>query len=157
MGGNKQPEKNVNSRVDNPVGLECILKSGGDVLRGLFALQINGRSPVLYQLSKLQSDHPKEYKRLKEVFRLVAQNKQIHEEHVKRGEGRYHGVFEVRAGKCRLFYFECPFSSNVIVCTNHYWKAKDSHQEQNKAFETCLSMRAFYIKHGGPAKKSGSA
>ena len=109
------------------------------------ALCWNGRSPVLKELADLQKRHPEDYRRLMAVVRLVAENQRVaNRNHVKPSK-QFPGVFEMRGGGIRLFFFYTPDADEVVVCANSYWKAKPGRSEQHAAFERCARLRQAYL------------
>jgi len=81
------------------------------------------------------------------VMRLVGQNRRVrNEKHVRR-DRQCPDVYEMRAGHAKLFFFYTPDAEEIVVCTHHYWKAKPSQREQEKAFEKCRRMRLVYQEH----------
>lgn len=146
MSGRKNASrKDVNLKVDIDVSLEDILY-GQDATndRRICALKIGKKSPVLAQLKTLQASNPPAYKKLLNVVRLVSRRREIFGKHVKQGKGRYKGIYEMRSGQTRLFYFIDSSGKAIVVCTNLYWKAKPSSKEQNQAFKLCLELRTLY-------------
>ncbi len=142
---NKSSSKRVNLNVDKRVSLEDIISLTGVAdERRVCALQVDGKSSVLMQLKGLEARHPLDYKKLLNVIRLVSQRHEIFNKHVKAGKGRYKGIYEMRGGQARLFYFLDSSGNAIVVCTNLYWKAKPSRAEQNQAFELCLELRELY-------------
>jgi len=71
------------------------------------------------------------------------------EKKVKKSKNPKHdGVYEIRAdkGSARLMFFYCEKTQAAVICTNTYWKAKDSKKEQDQAFERCHQLKQFYEK-----------
>lgn len=108
-------------------------------------MEIDGKSPVLDAIDRLRRVHPSDFKKLLKTARYVTSLDRVtNEDHVKCD--REKKVYEMRGGQARLFFFYTPDEKEVVVCTNHYWKAKPSKKEQNAAFEKCRHMRDMYLK-----------
>ncbi|NLV45653.1 MAG: hypothetical protein GXY07_14290 [Candidatus Hydrogenedentes bacterium] len=112
--------------------------------RRICALKIGKKSSVLAHLKDLQASNPSEYNKILNVVRLVSKHHEIFSKHVKQGKGIYKGIYEMRSGQVRLFYFIDSSGKAIVVCTNLYWKAKSSPKEQNQAFKLCLDLRTLY-------------
>jgi len=112
------------------------------------ALQINGRDLVLGSLAEWQRKSPGDYKKIMKVLSMIGQVDRIRDEKkVKKSDNPKHdGVYEIRAdkGSARLMFFYCEKTQAAVICTNTYWKAKDSKKEQDQAFETCHKLKQFY-------------
>jgi len=145
--------RGVNLKVDITVELEDIidLNSEREVRCRVCALKINGKAPAKAGLMDLKSWHPEDYKKILNVIRLVASRREVKSQHVKRGKGRYHDIYEMRGGQARLFFFFEPVARAIVVCTNLYWKAKPSRKEQDQAFERSLQFRDIYAAHAARA------
>ncbi|HOF40838.1 MAG TPA: type II toxin-antitoxin system RelE/ParE family toxin [Candidatus Hydrogenedentes bacterium] len=110
------------------------------------ALAKDGKSLAVKGLADLKAVHPNDYKKIMKVIRLVAENDRVQNaDHVKQGK-QHNDVYEMRGGQARLFFFYTPDAKQVVVCTNYYWKAKKSEDEQDAAFERCEKLRAAYLK-----------
>lgn len=111
-------------------------------------LQINGRNLVLGSLAEWQRTSPGDYKKIMKVLQMVGQLDRIRDEkHVKRSDNPKHdGVYEIRAhrGSARLMFFYSEKTQSAVICTNAYWKAKDSKKEQDQAFETCHKLKQIH-------------
>lgn len=111
-------------------------------------LQINDRNLVLGSLAEWQRTSPGDYKKIMKVLHMVGQLDRIRDEkHVKRSDNPKHdGVYEIRAhrGSARLMFFYSEKTQSAVICTNAYWKAKDSKKEQDQAFETCHKLKQIY-------------
>jgi putative component of toxin-antitoxin plasmid stabilization module len=111
-------------------------------------LQINGRDLVLGSLAEWQRDSPGDYKKIMKVLSIIGQVDRIRDEKkVKKSKNPKHdGVYEMRADKggARLMFFYCKKSQAAVICTNTYWKAKSSKNEQDQAFETCHKLKQIY-------------
>lgn len=111
-------------------------------------LQINDRNLVLGSLAEWQRTSPGDYKKIMKVLQMVGQLDRIRDEkHVKRSDNPKHdGVYEIRAhrGSARLMFFYSEKTQSAVICTNAYWKAKDSKKEQDQAFETCHKLKQIY-------------
>ena len=111
-------------------------------------LQINDRNLVLGSLAEWQRTSPGDYKKIMKVLQMVGQLDRIRDEkHVKKSDNPKHdGVYEIRAhrGSARLMFFYSEKTQSAVICTNAYWKAKDSKKEQDQAFETCHKLKQIY-------------
>jgi hypothetical protein len=111
-------------------------------------LQINGRDLVLGSLADWQRKSPGDHKKIMKVLSMIGQVDRIRDEKkVKKSANPKHdGVYEIRAdkGSARLMFFYCEKSQSAVICTNAYWKAKSSRQEQDQAFETCHKLKQIY-------------
>jgi mRNA-degrading endonuclease RelE of RelBE toxin-antitoxin system len=113
------------------------------------ALAIDGGSDAIKGMRDLQKRHKDDCGKLLRVLRAVASNDRVlNPHHVKQGK-TYKDVYEIRAGHARLFFFYTPDAKEVVVCTNHYWKAKDSEQEQDAQFRRCETLRLLYLESIG--------
>ena len=147
-GRNKSSGRDVNLKVDKCVSLRDIIPpSENPGARRVCALKIDGKSPLLQDLDTLRIKKEREYKKLFKVINLVAQNNEVFGRHVKRGKGVYKDIYEMRSSHVRLFFFYTPTQNEIVICTNLYWKAKDSHEEQEQAFRTCLAFRNLYFSY----------
>lgn len=111
-------------------------------------LQINDRNLVLGSLAEWQRTSPGDYKKIMKVLQMIGQLDRIRDEkHVKKSDNPKHdGVYEIRAhrGSARLMFFYSEKTQSAVICTNSYWKAKDSKKEQDQAFETCHKLKQIY-------------
>ena len=111
-------------------------------------LQINDRDLVLGDLAEWQRKSPGDYKKIMKVLQMIGQVDRIRDEkHVKQSDNPKHdGVYEIRAhrGSARLMFFYSEKTQSAVICTNSYWKAKDSKREQDQAFETCHKLKQIY-------------
>lgn len=111
-------------------------------------LQINGSDLVLGSLTDWERDSPGDYKKIMKILQMIGQVDRIRDEkHVKKSDNPKHNkAYEIRAhrGSARLIFFYCEKSQSAVICTNTYWKAKDSKQEQDQAFETCHKLKQIY-------------
>jgi len=111
-------------------------------------LQVNGRDFVLGSLVEWQRTSPGDYKKIMKVLSMIGQVDRIRDEKkVKKSTNPKHdGVYEIRAdkGSARLMFFYCEKTQAAVICTNTYWKAKDSKKEQDQAFETCHKLKLIY-------------
>ena len=111
-------------------------------------LQINGRDLVLGSLTEWQRKSPGDYKKIMKVLSIIGQVDRIRDEKkVKKSSNPKHdGVYEIRAdkGSARLMFFYCEKTHAAVICTNTYWKSKDSKKEQDQAFETCHKLKQYY-------------
>ena len=111
-------------------------------------LQINGRDLVLGSLTEWQRKSPGDYKKIMKVLSIIGQVDRIRDEKkVKKSSNPKHdGVYEIRAdkGSARLMFFYCEKTYAAVICTNTYWKSKDSKKEQDQAFETCHKLKQYY-------------
>ncbi len=111
-------------------------------------LLINDRDLVLGDLAKWQRESPGDYKKIMKVLQMIGQVDRIRDEkHVKKSENPKHDkVYEIRAhkGSARLMFFYCEKNQSAVICTNTYWKAKDSKKEQDQAFENCHKLKQIY-------------
>ena len=113
------------------------------------ALAIDGGSDALKGIRDLQKRHKDDYGKLLRVLKAVAGNDRVlNPHHVKQGRV-YKDVYEIRAGHARLFFFYTPDAKAVVVCTNYYWKARDSGPEQDVEFRRCETLRLLYLKSIG--------
>ncbi len=121
------------------------VKAEWEICHRVRVLEINGKSLALNELLKLKQDHIEDYKKIIKVMRLVAKQERVrNENHVKRGQ-RHGDIYEMRGGAARLFFFYTPDVQEAVICTNLYWKAKSSKQEQNQAFDLCERFRNIYL------------
>ncbi len=109
----------------------------------ILALQKDGKSLALSEMTKWERSEKAEFKKIKRVLTYAAQQEKIiNPNHAKEGEG-HPGTWEARAhhGKARVMFFYYP-ERKVIVCTNTYWKGSGI---QNTAFQHCAALRAAYF------------
>ena len=121
--------------------------------RRVCALKIDGKSPVLAELLDARKHHAEDHAKIIKVIKLVASVDEVRGKHVKRGEGRYGDIYEMRGGQVRLFYFHEPDRNEIVICTNLYWKAKPSKREQSQAFKRALRFRDLYLEQVGREKR----
>jgi len=111
-------------------------------------LQINGSDLVRGSLAKWERESPGDYKKIMKVLSILGQVDRIRDEkHVKKSDNPKHDkVYEIRAhrGSARLMFFYSEKTQSAVICTNSYWKAKDSKKEQDQAFETCHQLKQIY-------------
>jgi hypothetical protein len=111
-------------------------------------LQISDRDLVFGSLTKWERESPGDYKKIMKVLQMIGQVDRIRDEkHVKKSENPKHDkVYEIRAHRssARLMFFYCEKNQSAVICTNTYWKAKDSKKEQDQAFETCHTLKQIY-------------
>ena len=111
-------------------------------------LQSDGRDLVLGSLAKWQRESPGDYKKIMKVLQMIGQVDRIRDEkHAKKSDNPKHDkVYEIRAhrGSARLMFFYCEKNQSAVICTNTYWKAKESKKEQDQAFETCHKLKQIY-------------
>jgi hypothetical protein len=111
-------------------------------------LQFNDRDLVLGSLVKWKRESPSDYNKIMKVLQMIGQLDRIRDEkHVKKSDNPKHDkVYEIRAhrGSARLMFFYCEKNQSAVICTNTYWKAKDSKKEQDQAFETCHKLKQIY-------------
>ncbi|RFC52006.1 MAG: Phage derived protein Gp49-like (DUF891) [Verrucomicrobia bacterium] len=111
-------------------------------------LQINGHDLVLGSLADWARNSSGDYKKIMKVLQMIGQVDRIRDEkHVKKSDNPKHDkVYEIRAhkGSARLMFFYSEKNRSVVICTNSYWKAKDSKKEQDQAFETCHKLKQIY-------------
>lgn len=111
-------------------------------------LQINQRDLVFGSLAEWERKSPGDYKKIMKVLQMIGQLDRIRDEkHVKKSDNPKHdGVYEIRAhkGSARLMFFYSEKAQAAVICTNAYWKAKDSKKEQEQAFETCHKLKQIY-------------
>lgn len=111
-------------------------------------LQINDHDLVRGSLAKWERESPGDYKKIMKVLQMIGQVDRIRDEkHVKKSDNPKHDkVYEIRAhkGSARLMFFYSEKTQSAVICTNSYWKAKDSKKEQDQAFETCHKLKQIY-------------
>jgi putative component of toxin-antitoxin plasmid stabilization module len=111
-------------------------------------LQVNDRDLVLGTLAKWERESPGDYNKIMKVLQMIGQVDRIRDEKkVKKSKNSKHdGVYEIRAdkGSARLMFFYSEKTQAAVICTNAYWKAKDSKKEQDQAFETCHKLKQIY-------------
>lgn len=111
-------------------------------------LAIDRKCLVLPDLVEWQKNSPADFKKIMKVMRYVGQLDQVRDEkHVKKSGNPQHGdVYEMRAhkGSARLMFFYSKRDRAVVICTNTYWKTKDSKSEQDNAFALCARLKALY-------------
>lgn len=123
------------------------VEPGWESVHVVRALSVDGKSPALEGLLDLERNHRDDYKKIMKVIRLVAGNQRvINPKHVKQGD-TFKEVYEMRGGHARLFFFYTPDAEQIVVCANHYWKAREGEREQDTAFERCNSLRLLYTAH----------
>ncbi|OQB39288.1 MAG: hypothetical protein BWY09_01152 [Candidatus Hydrogenedentes bacterium ADurb.Bin179] len=114
------------------------------------ALARDETSRVVADLDDLKKRHLSDYKKIMKVIKIVAENERVNNEnYVKQGD-THKDVYEMRGGQARLFFFYTPDRKKIVVCTNYYWKAKDSKTEQDAAFERSERLRVEYLKQNKP-------
>lgn len=119
-----------------------------EVVHKIKALEINGRARALQDLVNLAEKHPQDYRKLLITLELVASNYRVlNKTKVRPGIGKgLEGIFEMKGGQARLFFFYDEGTTDIIVCTNMYWKAHSSPKLQNKAFQIAAEMRKIYFQ-----------
>ena len=106
-------------------------------------------SPALEQLREWQTNHEKEYAKLLRAIRYGGSN-QVHQNQdlIRKDEKKRNGYeFKNTSCKCRLFFFYDRDDGQIIICTNTYWKNKNSpkeSKEQDHAFAVCAQMKTRY-------------
>ena len=141
--------KNVNSTVDIHVRLLAII--GVDIKwereHRIRALEVNGKSRALKDISDLQEQHPKDYRQMMDTLRMAAEQRRVlNTSRVRRGRGKVcRDVYAMKGGQARMFFFYTPDEEEIVVCTHTYWKAKPSTKEQNEAFGVAAKMRQLYL------------
>lgn len=115
------------------------------------ALEINGRSPALDELTKWSESSQNDYKKIIAALRQVANQSKAELQKRVRSQNRVkfikkYGIYEARAhrGNARLMFFYAQADDAIVVCTNHYWKTKGSRKEQEQSFKTCCELKRLY-------------
>jgi hypothetical protein len=109
------------------------------------ALRLGQSAPALEALLDLRTRHAADHAKLLETVRIVAGVRRVTEARRVRKDVRGEDVYEMKGGHSRLFFFYTP-NDEIVVCTNHYWKAKPSRREQDAAFRRCARMRELYLR-----------
>ncbi|MFM2297818.1 MAG: hypothetical protein RL117_1525 [Verrucomicrobiota bacterium] len=113
-------------------------------------LRVEGRDLVLGPLAEWEKDSPGDYKKIMKVLQRIGQVDRIRDEkHVKKSKNPKHDqIYEIRAhkGSARLMFFYSEKTQAAVICTNTYWKAKESQREQDQAFEICHKLKQIYEK-----------
>jgi hypothetical protein len=125
------------------------IKSEWQTIHKIKALEINGKAPIIDELSKWEKGSLAEFKKIIKVMRLVASNKRVrNENHVKRAK-RYEDMFYMRAhkGSARVNFFYTKDDEEVVVCTSSYWKTKKSKAEQNRALKTAKDLKELFYSY----------
>ncbi|MBU0676493.1 MAG: type II toxin-antitoxin system RelE/ParE family toxin [Verrucomicrobia bacterium] len=121
------------------------------------SLEIDGKNPVLAELAGWSSNAKADFNKIMKVMRYVGtQDRVRNKKHVKKSDNPKHGdVYEMRAdkGSARLMFFYSERDRSVVVCTNTYWKAKDSKKEQDVAFDLCGHLKRLYEREAGNERK----
>ena len=113
------------------------------------ALAKDGESTVLDELVDRKEKNFDEYKKILNSIKIAVSSGRSLElmgNRIKPSK-QHKGVFELRPGhgQIRLFFFRHPETHDIIICTNVYWKAKDSIKIQNQEFEKCNEIRTAYL------------
>lgn len=119
------------------------------------ALSIDGRCPLLSQLSKCASNSVDDYIKIQTAMRIAAttpRNGKISKKHVKECVG-IPGVFEFRADKggARVMFFYQ--ADDLIICTDYFEKQPGRAQTptekaaQDKAFARCEQVKTLLSTH----------
>jgi len=128
--------------------IDIFHQPGWETRHAIRALEINGKCRVYEELIDLKRSNPADFKKLMKVIRKVAcQERVMNEKQVVRGKG-WPEVYEIRAhrGNARLYFFYTPDNSEIVVCTNSYWKSKRSKKEQDEAFQRADRLRQRYLE-----------
>ena len=120
------------------------LPDSGEFVYQIRMLSIRDRCTALDSLIEMRIRHTVDYKKLLNSARYVLTRPDSEDGIHVRASRRHRGVFELKGGQIRLFYFVSA-EGDVAVCTNVYWKAKSSRNEQNAAFEKCARLRMDYL------------
>jgi len=107
------------------------------------------KAPVLEELKAWQSTHEKEYEKLLRAIRYGGSNQVHRNPDLIRGDKKKRGGYEFKntSCNCRLFFFYDKSEQQIIICTNAYWKKKNSPkeaQEQENAFQLCAELMNLY-------------
>lgn len=116
------------------------VEEGWQIENRVFLLVINDRSEVLSDLNVIKRDRPNDYKALLVTVQMFCERKTLQNPKRMKTAKNYKGVYELKGGSARLFFFRGPSGSNVAVCTNLYYKTKSSPAEQNQAFKKCHNL-----------------
>jgi len=112
------------------------------------ALVMDGTCPVLDDLLEWKRNSVADFKKIIKVMKIVSQLDRVRDEkHVKKSANPAHrDVYEMRAhhDSARVMFFYSEQEQCVVVCTNTYWKNKDSHREQDRAFALCDYVKRLY-------------
>lgn len=105
------------------------------------------RSLALGGLADLKAKHRDDYKKILKVIRLVAGCDRVrNEQHVKQSK-QWPGIYEMRGGNARLFFFYSNDDNQIVVCTSVYHKRSGSKDLQDAEFERCNRLRLHYEGH----------
>lgn len=111
------------------------------------------KSPVLEKLKEWQANDEKEYEKLLRAIHYGGTN-QVHmnQDLIRQDEDKRGGYeFKNTSCKCRLFFFYDRKDQQMIICTNAYWKNKNSNKEakeQDHEFEKCARFKELYTGKG---------
>ncbi len=106
------------------------------------------RSSVFEKLKEWQTTNEEEYKKLLRAIQYGGSNKIHQNQNLIRQDKKKRGGYEFKNTKCkcRLFFFYCN-KQKFIICTNAYWKNKNSPKEtkeQDDAFALCAKIKKLY-------------
>ena len=138
-------ERDVNLWIDKRVSLIDIIEldSGEQGKRRVCALAIDDKAPVVKDLLYFKKARPEDFKKLQRILDYLSDRTVIVGMHIKQGKGQRSDIWEVRAGQIRVFFFVSD-NDEIVICTNTYWKAKSSRQEQDAAFAVAQKMKQVY-------------
>ncbi len=110
------------------------------------ALAINGKSPALAALVDWKRNNRRDYDRIVNVMKLLAERGRLTDERYVRKTSKPHkhgDVYEMKAyrGKARLFFFYHTTDNSIVICTNAHDKGKGS---QDAAFSKCGELKRLY-------------
>lgn len=109
------------------------------------------KSPVLEKLKEWQANDEKEYEKILRAIHYGGTN-QVHmnQDLIRQDEDKRGGYeFKNTSCKCRLFFFYDRKDGQIIICTNAYWKNKNSPKEvkeQDNEFAKCARLKERYTE-----------
>lgn len=119
----------------------------GDIWR-IQALAIDGRSPVLSELTKWAKSEKADFRKIIKAMRFAAKVKRVTDpKHVKRCQNPdYADTYEFRAdkGQARVMFFYDEREENLIVCTVPFFGKGGSPKKQDAAFKQCNTLKSLY-------------
>ncbi|MBI2422803.1 MAG: type II toxin-antitoxin system RelE/ParE family toxin [Candidatus Hydrogenedentes bacterium] len=135
------------------VQLEAIIyvKPVWEIEHRIRALSISGKCRVLHDLSTYEKACPSDFKKLLRVMEAAATNRRVHNPiHVKQS-AKHPGIYEMRGGQLRLYFFYAPDTGEAVICTNLFLK---SHKKlQNASMDKAAELRDLYFTSRGHLSK----
>lgn len=115
----------------------------------VFALEIDGHSPVVTTLANWSDRSPSDFRAIIKGLRIAASipRKDIKGQRCISIDRKGRGVYEIaaRGKEARLFYFYLDSPMTVIVCLDTFWKSGGK-RKQDTAFDDAANLMEEYVQ-----------